>query len=109
LCRFSTGRFTRHESGINTLKDRIHSAQHRVKTVHGLLTSLMANRVALTPRAVWRRGGLDRNGISHHAPEDVAQAVVWLCFDAASFITGQVLTAEDGLTAQEGARGDSTS
>jgi NAD(P)-dependent dehydrogenase (short-subunit alcohol dehydrogenase family) len=32
--------------------------------------------------------------------EDVAQAVVWLCSDAASFITGQNLVIDGGYTVQ---------
>lgn len=32
-------------------------------------------------------------------PEEVAQAVVWLCSDAASFITGHAMTVDGGLTA----------
>jgi NAD(P)-dependent dehydrogenase (short-subunit alcohol dehydrogenase family) len=33
------------------------------------------------------------------APEEVAEAVVWLCSDAASFITGQTLTIDGGFLA----------
>lgn len=32
-------------------------------------------------------------------PEEVAEAVVWLCSDAASFITGQALAVDGGFTA----------
>ena len=32
-------------------------------------------------------------------PEEVAAAVVWLCSDAASFITGQTLTIDGGFLA----------
>jgi NAD(P)-dependent dehydrogenase (short-subunit alcohol dehydrogenase family) len=35
-------------------------------------------------------------------PEEVANAVVWLCSDAASFITGAALTIDGGITAQSG-------
>ena len=33
-------------------------------------------------------------------PEEIANAVVWLCSDAASFITGQSLALDGGYTAQ---------
>jgi len=33
-------------------------------------------------------------------PKDVAETVVWLCSDAASFITGSVIVIDGGLTAQ---------
>jgi NAD(P)-dependent dehydrogenase (short-subunit alcohol dehydrogenase family) len=33
-------------------------------------------------------------------PEDVAQAVVWLCSDAASFVTGHTLVIDGGILAQ---------
>jgi NAD(P)-dependent dehydrogenase (short-subunit alcohol dehydrogenase family) len=33
-------------------------------------------------------------------PEDVAAAVVWLCSDAASFVTGHSLVIDGGVLAQ---------
>jgi NAD(P)-dependent dehydrogenase (short-subunit alcohol dehydrogenase family) len=33
-------------------------------------------------------------------PEEIAEAVFWLCSDAASFITGQVIAADGGYVAQ---------
>ena len=33
-------------------------------------------------------------------PEEVAEAVVWLCSDAASFVTGHAMTVDGGITAQ---------
>ncbi|MBM3225076.1 MAG: SDR family oxidoreductase [Candidatus Tectomicrobia bacterium] len=33
-------------------------------------------------------------------PEEVAEAVVWLCSDAASFITGHTMTVDGGMVAQ---------
>jgi NAD(P)-dependent dehydrogenase (short-subunit alcohol dehydrogenase family) len=34
------------------------------------------------------------------APEEVAEAVVWLCSDAASFVTGHAMSVDGGLVAQ---------
>jgi NAD(P)-dependent dehydrogenase (short-subunit alcohol dehydrogenase family) len=34
------------------------------------------------------------------SPEEVARVVVWLCSDAASFITGHALAVDGGFTAQ---------
>ena len=33
-------------------------------------------------------------------PEEVAEAVVWLCSDAASFVTGHAMTVDGGFVAQ---------
>jgi NAD(P)-dependent dehydrogenase (short-subunit alcohol dehydrogenase family) len=33
-------------------------------------------------------------------PEEVAEAVVWLCSDAASFVTGIAMPVDGGLVAQ---------
>lgn len=33
-------------------------------------------------------------------PEDIAEAVLWLCSDASSFVTGQVINVDGGYTAQ---------
>jgi NAD(P)-dependent dehydrogenase (short-subunit alcohol dehydrogenase family) len=32
-------------------------------------------------------------------PEEVAEAVIWLCSEAASFITGHVMSIDGGMTA----------
>ena len=33
-------------------------------------------------------------------PEEIAQAVAWLCSDAASFVTGHTMTVDGGMVAQ---------
>jgi NAD(P)-dependent dehydrogenase (short-subunit alcohol dehydrogenase family) len=33
-------------------------------------------------------------------PEEIAAAVVWLCSDSASFVTGHLLSVDGGLVAQ---------
>jgi NAD(P)-dependent dehydrogenase (short-subunit alcohol dehydrogenase family) len=33
-------------------------------------------------------------------PEEIANAVVWLCSDEASFVTGHVMAVDGGFTAQ---------
>ena len=33
-------------------------------------------------------------------PEEIAEAVVWLCSDAASFVTGHAMTVDGGFVAQ---------
>ena len=33
-------------------------------------------------------------------PAEIAEAVVWLCSDAASFVTGHTLAADGGFVAQ---------
>ena len=33
-------------------------------------------------------------------PQEIAEAVVWLCSDAASFVTGHAMAVDGGITAQ---------
>jgi gluconate 5-dehydrogenase len=32
-------------------------------------------------------------------PEEIAEAALWFCSDAASFVTGQILSVDGGMTA----------
>jgi NAD(P)-dependent dehydrogenase (short-subunit alcohol dehydrogenase family) len=43
-----------------------------------------------------RRSALGRLG----TPEEIAEAAVWLCSDAAAFVTGAVLAVDGGFTAR---------
>jgi NAD(P)-dependent dehydrogenase (short-subunit alcohol dehydrogenase family) len=45
---------------------------------------------------VTARHPLGRMGL----PDEIAAAVVWLCSDAASFVTGHTLTVDGGYVAQ---------
>jgi NAD(P)-dependent dehydrogenase (short-subunit alcohol dehydrogenase family) len=47
-------------------------------------------------QAIAERYPMGRTGV----PEDVAEAVLWLCSDAASFTTGHLLTVDGGFVAQ---------
>ena len=50
--------------------------------------------------------GVDRTTAELHPigrvgkPEEIAEAVVWLCSDAASFVTGHTMTVDGGYVAQ---------
>ncbi|TDI14310.1 MAG: SDR family oxidoreductase [Acidobacteria bacterium] len=60
-----------------------------------MLERLFALHPDLEESAI-RRHPMGRLG----TPEEIAQAVVWLCSDAASFVTGQVLPVDGGYLAQ---------
>ena len=60
---------------------------------------MLAPRLRATPAVEAKMAtlpALERLG----TPAEVAQAVVWLCADAPSFVTSQRLTVDGGWTAQ---------
>jgi len=60
-----------------------------------LLESLLTNQPEMEAQIVARHP-VGRMG----QPEEIAEAVVWLCSDAASFVTGHTMTVDGGYVAQ---------
>jgi len=60
-----------------------------------LLESLLTNQPEMEAQIVARHP-VGRMG----KPEEIAEAVVWLCSDAASFVTGHTMTVDGGYVAQ---------
>jgi NAD(P)-dependent dehydrogenase (short-subunit alcohol dehydrogenase family) len=60
-----------------------------------LLESLLTSQPAMEAQIVARHP-IGRMG----QPEEIAEAVVWLCSDAASFVTGHAMTVDGGYVAQ---------
>ncbi len=63
----------------------------RTPLLEGLLTSQPAMEAQIVARHPIGRMG---------QPEEIAEAVVWLCSDAASFVTGHTMTVDGGYVAQ---------
>ena len=60
-------------------------------------TAMMEQEMADNP--VWAAAALDAVPLGRGAqPEEIAEAVVWLCSDRASFVVGQTLFVDGGVT-----------
>jgi NAD(P)-dependent dehydrogenase (short-subunit alcohol dehydrogenase family) len=63
-------------------------------------------RTPLIEEALTTRPEMEAQIVSRHPggrmgrPEEIAEAVVWLCSDAASFVTGHTMTVDGGYVAQ---------
>ena len=63
-------------------------------------------RTPLIDHALLSRPEMEEQIIARHPvgrmgqPEEIAEAVVWLCSDAASFVTGHTMTVDGGYVAQ---------
>jgi len=62
-------------------------------------TPLVADMVAQVPKLAGRLDGLEPVG-RKGKPEEIAEAVAWLCSDRASFVTAASISADGGITAQ---------
>jgi NAD(P)-dependent dehydrogenase (short-subunit alcohol dehydrogenase family) len=63
-------------------------------------------RTPLIDHALLSRPAMEEQIVARHPvgrmgqPEEIAEAVVWLCSDAASFVTGHTMTVDGGYVAQ---------
>jgi NAD(P)-dependent dehydrogenase (short-subunit alcohol dehydrogenase family) len=77
-------------------------AQHKIRVnavCPGVIRTAMTEPILADPRTA--QAWVDSQAIRRAAdPSEVANAVVWLCSDAASFVTGHLMTVDGGLTAQ---------
>lgn len=77
-------------------------ARHNIRVnavCPGVIRTAMTEPILADPRTA--QAWIDSQAIRRAAdPAEVANAVVWLCSDAASFVTGHLMTVDGGLTAQ---------
>jgi NAD(P)-dependent dehydrogenase (short-subunit alcohol dehydrogenase family) len=62
-------------------------------------TPLVADMIAQVPKLAGRLDGLEPVGRKGR-PEEIAEAVAWLCSDRASFVTAASISVDGGITAQ---------
>ena len=97
--------YTASKAGLNgmTKTAALEGAEHNVR-VNTIMPGPTQNTLLheyLTSAEPGKRAEME-NIIPLHRiadPEDMAEAVIWLCSDAASFITGQCLPVDGGMTA----------
>ncbi len=71
----------------------------RVPSAPGVIQTPMVDRGIDEPRC--EAGATSTNPSGRLGePEGIAEAVIWLCSDAASFVTGHTLSVDGGLLAQ---------
>ncbi|PON18712.1 short chain dehydrogenase [Candidatus Entotheonella serta] len=67
----------------------------------GVIHTLMVDRMFLSRRPELEGRLAEAEPVGRLGkPEEVAEAVVWLCSDAASFVTGHTMTVDGGMYAQ---------
>ena len=63
-------------------------------------------RISLLDRTLTSQSEREAQIVARHplgrvgTPEEIAEAVVWLCSDAASFVTGHAMSVDGGYVAQ---------
>ncbi|HVN28007.1 MAG TPA: glucose 1-dehydrogenase [Candidatus Binataceae bacterium] len=62
-------------------------------------TPLVADMISQIPKLAGRLDGLEPVGRKGR-PEEIAEAVAWICSDRASFMTGASISVDGGITAQ---------
>jgi NAD(P)-dependent dehydrogenase (short-subunit alcohol dehydrogenase family) len=80
----------------------------RVNTVHpGIIATPIWNKIPTEAETARRNAPMDPHALAHMVapleragtPEDIARGVLWLASDASSYVTGQELVIDGGMTA----------